>query len=59
MEYISDGATLSICRDEVKSLMIDSGVSEKRFEIEIMPEITAYYRAKELVDNGYFNNHKE
>ncbi len=54
-----EGATLSTCRDEVKSLMINSGVSEKSFEKEIVPEISVYYKAKELIDNGYFNYHKE
>lgn len=59
MAYISNGATLSTCGDEARSLMIDSGVSEESIEKEIMPEIAAYYRAKELADNGYFNNHNE
>ena len=59
MAYILESATLCICRDEVKSLMIESGVSEKIFEKEIIPEISVYYKAKELIDNGYFNYHKE
>ena len=59
MAYILESAMLSTCRDEVKSLMIDSGVSEKIFEKEIMPEISVYYKAKELIDTGYFNYHKE
>lgn len=59
MTYIMESATLSTCRDEVKSLMINSGVSEKSFEKEIVPEISVYYKAKELIDNGYFNYHKE
>ena len=59
MAYVSDGVMLSTCRDEVKSLMVDSGVSEENFEKEIMPEIVGYYKAKELIDYGYFNRHKE
>ena len=59
MAYISDGATLSTCGDEIKSLMIESGVSVDNFEKEIMPEITVYYKAKELIDNGYFTDYKE
>ena len=53
--YILDGIAQNTCRDEIKSLMIDSGVSDDSFEKEIMPEIAAYYKAKELIDKGYCN----
>ncbi len=59
MSYISNDATLSTCKDEVKSLMIESGVSPENFEKEIMPEIAVYYKAKELINNGIFRDHKE
>ena len=59
MAYVSEGVMVSTCKDEVKSLMADSGISEEDFEKEIMPEIVGYYKAKELIDNGYFNSQKE
>ena len=59
MTYILDDAALSTCEDELKSLMIDSRIAEKSFEKEILPEIIVHYKAKELIDNGYFNYPKE
>ncbi len=58
MAYVSEGATLSTCKDEVKTLMFDSGFSDKSFDNEIMPEIAVYYKAEELIDNGKSNYHK-
>ena len=53
IQYILSAKVQSICYDEIKSLMIDSGVVEEQFEKEIAPYIDAYYKAKELLDAGY------
>ena len=56
--YILEHFEQSICMSELKSLMIESGVSEESFEKEIIPEIDIFYRAKALLDEGYFNELK-
>ena len=43
----------STCVTEMKSLMIDSGVKEESFEMELIPYIDSWYKAKDLLDNGY------
>ena len=55
---ILDGATISICIDEMKSLMLEYGVIADKFNKEIIPEISVYYKAKELIDNGYCDDLK-
>lgn len=56
MSFVKENAEESTCKDEMKSLMIESGVSEENFEKEIIPEINVYYKAKELIDKGYYND---
>ena len=56
IQYILSAKVQSICYDEIKTLMIDSGVVEEQFEKEIAPNIDAYYKAKELIDAGYCND---
>lgn len=56
--YILERAESSTCKDEIKSLMIEFGVSEEMFEKEIMPEIDTFYKAKELIDQGYCSEFK-
>lgn len=41
------------CIDEIKALMLNSGIMEDDFIKEIVPFIDAYYKAKELIDAGY------
>jgi hypothetical protein len=49
MAYISNDATLSTCKNNEKSLMIES-VFGLSFEKEIMPEITTYFKTKEHIE---------
>lgn len=55
IEYIRANETQASCVNGLRSLMLDSGVLEEDFNREILPEISAFYRAKELIDAGYFN----
>ena len=56
--YIFKDISQSECTDEIKALMIESGVLEKNFEEEIKPYIDVNYKAKELIDKGYCNEIK-
>ena len=47
------------CLDELKVLMLNSGVMEDDFEKEIVPFVDTYFKAKELIDAGYCNDLKK
>ena len=56
ISHILKGEIQSECVEAMKSLMIESGVSSKSIDDEIIPYIDTYYKAKELIDNGYCND---
>lgn len=54
--YILNRISQAECEKEIRTLMIDSKVLEEKIENDILPLIDMYYKAKELVDAGYFIN---
>ena len=57
--HIIKGDLKGECIQSMKDLMIEEGVSKDSFKVEIDPYIDLYYKAKELIDNGYCEGLKE
>ena len=53
--YVKSNFSQESCEEELHSLMLESGVAEENFVNEIVPEIKAFYRGKELIETGYFD----